>query len=294
MNGIIIVNKKSGMSSSRVVQRIKTLSKEKCGHLGTLDPLAEGVLPVAVGRATRLFDFFLNKTKTYVAVIRFGYQTDTLDNEGKIVYKSNALPTLDQIKKVIAENLIGEISQLPPEYSAKKIDGRRSYDLARSGQGVVLTPSKVNVYSFDIIREIDSSTFEAKIVCSSGTYIRSLCRDVGLLCGTYATMHHLCRISCGDFDLTHSVELDKLDNDNVNSYIIPLEKVLCNLPKAHLEPKEYKDLLDGKKINKNELNFAKNDVFDEKNEVFATYLNEKVVGLGKFENDYFKIVTHLV
>ena len=131
MNGIIVVNKKRGMSSASVVNRLKHITGEKCGHLGTLDPLAEGVLPVAIGRATKLFDLFLNKTKTYITQIRFGYMTDTLDEEGEVICTSQFIPQKEDIERVIAENLLGDIMQLPPAYSAKKVDGKRSYSIAR-------------------------------------------------------------------------------------------------------------------------------------------------------------------
>ncbi len=289
MNGIIVVNKKSSMSSASVVNRIKHITGEKCGHLGTLDPLAEGVLPVAIGRATKLFDLFLNKTKTYITQIRFGYMTDTLDEEGEVICTSQYIPKKEDIERVIAENLLGDIMQLPPAYSAKKVDGKRSYSIARHGGEVHLSPVPVTIYSFDVLRKIDENTYECRVVCSSGTYIRSLCRDVGALLSSCATMHHLLRTHCGAFDIDHAVDLDEITEGNFSSFVILLEDIFLDYPRIDITKIEYKNLIDGKKIKPNLLKNAKNIEKIDKNQIICVFLDEKLIGLAKVIDGFFKI-----
>ena len=289
MNGILVINKKSGLSSSHVVQKVKKILHEKCGHLGTLDPLAEGVLPVAVGRATRLFDLFLSKTKTYVAQIRFGLETDTLDNEGKVTKVSQIIPSLDEINQAIKHHLLGEINQMPPLYSSKKVNGAKAYDLARKGISVELKPSQVTIFSFDVLSPIDECTIEARIVCSAGTYIRSLCRDLGILCHSCAIMHHLIREKCGPFDISQSVDVDELSLDNVMTYIVPLKEALRGHPSVDLDESIFKDCLNGKVVHMSQINGLGSDI----SSALVVFVKGEVVGLAKIQDDVFKIITYL-
>ena len=210
-DGILIINKPQGITSFDVVSKCrKALQTKKVGHTGTLDPLATGVLVVCIGKATRLFDYFLNKTKRYTAVFEFGTLTTTLDSEGEIVEQNTKYPTKQAVLDALV-SFLGKLDQYPPKYSAKSIGGIRAYELARQGVEFELKPKTIEVYKFDLLRQIDDKSFEFDIECSAGTYIRSLCRDLADKLGCVATMTSLIRIECGKFNLQDSVELERLD-----------------------------------------------------------------------------------
>lgn len=244
MNGVIIINKPVGVSSNYAVVAVKkALNTKKVGHLGTLDPLASGVLPICVGKATKLFDYYLKKTKTYIAKFTFGKTTDTLDSEGQIVETSEHIPT----KEEIIENLpllTGELDQLPPKFSAKSVGGVRAYELSRRGIEFDLPTKKVNVSKFELINQISSDTFEFLIDCSSGTYIRSLARDLGLKCGSCAYMSGLIRTRSGEWTLDDAVGLDEISP----SKVISLEKVLEKHKKVVAPDEFYQKLKNGNAI----------------------------------------------
>jgi tRNA pseudouridine55 synthase len=218
MQGIIILNKPDNMSSQKAVYKVKQILKvDKIGHLGTLDPLAVGVLPIAINNATRLFDYFLDKKKTYRALIKFGETTDTLDSEGVIIDKSDKIISRDSIESVL-KTMLGEFFQQPPKFSAKQINGVRAYKLARQCEEVNLKPKKVNIFSLTLIKFIDNiATID--ICCSSGTYIRSFARDLGLKLGSVAYMAGLIRLSSGDFNIFNSITLQELENLGEKSVI---------------------------------------------------------------------------
>ena len=224
MTGFIIVNKAEGVSSAREVNIIKRLTKTPCGHMGTLDPMASGVLPVAVGNATRLFDYFLNKRKTYKATFVFGRDSDTLDITGNVTI-GGKIPSKDEINCVIPE-LVGEVFQIPPKYSAKNIGGKRGYQLARSGIEFELPPKQVNIYSIRLIDKVDESSYSFEIECGGGTYIRSIARDLGAKLGTCAIMSALIRTKSGIFEIDKSVKTEILSKDNIRNYIIETDSVL--------------------------------------------------------------------
>lgn len=224
MTGFINVDKPQGKSSAYAVNVIKRLTHEKVGHMGTLDPMATGVLPIAVGNATRLFDFFLEKRKRYIATFRFGMDTDTLDTTGAVLKKGGFVPSVDEVNSVLGE-FIGELDQIPPNYSAKNVDGKRSYTLAREGKEFVLPPKKVSVYSIKLINS-EGSLFTFDIECGGGTYIRALARDIGKRLSTCAVMSALRRVESGNFKIDKSVALDSLKEENVKEYIIPVQDVL--------------------------------------------------------------------
>ena len=148
MNGIVVLNKPQGLSSNTACKKVgRILNEKKVGHLGTLDPMAEGVLPVSLGKCTKLFDYYLKKNKEYVADFTFGYETDTLDADGKIMIDNGLIPSLNNIK-LILNSFIGQQEQLPPKYSAKKVNGKRAYDLARKDEDFVLEPQLITIYEF--------------------------------------------------------------------------------------------------------------------------------------------------
>lgn len=225
INGIIPMYKPKNWSSFDVVNIIKQLLHEKkVGHLGTLDPMATGVLLVTVGSATKLFDIMQQKTKRYIATFKFGVLTDTLDTMGKIVDTNKTIPTLSQIEEVIPK-FIGWIDQIPPKYSAKSINGKRAYELARNNVEFELKAKNVFIKSIKII-EYANDELKLDIECGSGTYVRSIGRDIAESLNTYATMTSLVRTSIDDFNLEDCNNIADLNERNIKEKIIPLNKLL--------------------------------------------------------------------
>lgn len=247
MNGLICVNKPKGLSSQQVVTRVKKiLNCKKAGHLGTLDPLAQGVLVVALGRATKLFDYFLPKIKTYVARFTFGTETDTLDSAGKVVATSDKKVSQNEVMKVL-DDFCGEISQLPPNYSALNINGVKAYKLARSGKEVQLETRKVVVHSFKLLQQIDLDTFEFEIVCGAGTYIRALARDVANALGVVGHMSSLVRTASGSWNIKSSYTLEDVERLKTNC-IVSMPDSLSELPTLEVDGKWYKKLVNGNPV----------------------------------------------
>lgn len=214
-NAVAVINKPTGMNSMTCVKKVqKLLGAKKAGHLGTLDPLASGVLLVALNKATKLFDAHLKDTKVYRAVFKFGIETTTFDSEGEIMVNQKVDITEEAILKVL-NNLVGEYDQMPPAYSAKKINGKKAYELARAGQEVVLKTKLVTIYHFKLLQKLEKNTFLFEIKCSSGTYIRSLARDLANQLDTVGVMVGLVRTSAGEYDLTQAITLEELNANKV-------------------------------------------------------------------------------
>lgn len=247
VSGFINVNKAQGVSSAREVAIIKRLTNLSCGHLGTLDPMASGVLPVAVGNATRLFEYFLTKRKRYVAEFTFGIDTDTLDTTGEVIKSGGKVPRQEEIEAALPY-LTGELMQVPPNYSAKSVNGVRGYKLAREGKQFSLPPKKVGVGEFKLLCCVSERVFRFEIECGGGTYIRSLGRDLAALMGTYAAMNALCRTMSGDFKIENSVETRLLTRDNIFGSLIPADSVLP-YPAITLSAGEEKLYLNGVPVN---------------------------------------------
>lgn len=232
--GFINVNKPSGAFSSAEVNRIKRIAHMPCGHMGTLDPLASGVLPIGIGNSTRLFDYFLSKKKTYLAEFTFGCTSDTLDITGEVEYKGE-IPRKEDIEKIIPD-LVGQVDQIPPLYSAKSVNGKRGYALAREGVEFTLPPKRVLIESIKLTGETGEGKFTFEIVCGGGTYIRSIARDMGEKLSTFALMSGLKRTASGPFMIEDSVESGILTEENIENYVIPTDSVL---PFPSLEWKNY-------------------------------------------------------
>ena len=249
--GFFNVDKPSGETSGTVVNKLKWLSGVPCGHMGTLDPLASGVLPVGVGNATRLFDYFLEKEKEYVAEFTFGVDSDTLDSTGNLVYGGH-VPDEKDIQSVLP-TLIGDIMQIPPKYSAKNVNGRRGYDLARAGIEFELAPKKVHIYGIEVLgkKEGAEDTYQMKIRCGGGTYIRSIGRDIAAALGTKAVMSALRRTQSGIFTLENAVPFDFFTADpsveELEKYLIPTDSVLP-FDRLDLTAKGYEKLLHGQYV----------------------------------------------
>ncbi len=249
MTGFIIVNKAEGRSSAREVAVIKRLTHTPCGHMGTLDPMASGVLPVAVGNAARLFDYFLKKEKTYVATFRFGADYDTLDTTGAVLNDGGRIPSKNEISEAIP-SLVGEVLQIPPKYSAKNVNGQRGYQLARGGVEFELPPKRVTIKSIKLLNELGYGEFSFEIECGGGTYIRSIARDMAAKLGTFAAMSALKRTRSGPFLIENSVSTDLLDEENLHKYFIPCDSVLP-LESIYAEGETAKKIFNGVCVNCN-------------------------------------------
>ncbi|MCL5408525.1 MAG: tRNA pseudouridine(55) synthase TruB [Candidatus Omnitrophica bacterium] len=223
MEGFININKPSGITSYDVIRFIKKVfhPKEKLGHTGTLDPLASGVLVICAGRATKFSHFFLNMDKEYITTMELGKITDTDDVDGKVLEtRSINNITSENIKEVV-RGFLGEINQVPPIVSALKLKGEKSYNLYRKGENVVLLPRKVHIKEIEIV-DIKIPEVKIRVVCSRGTYMRSLCRDIGEKLGCGATQSELLRTRVGKFTIKDSITLEELAKHPFPHYILPL------------------------------------------------------------------------
>lgn len=248
LKGILPVNKPQGWTSFDVVNKIKHIIYQKglkIGHLGTLDPMATGVLLVTVGKATKLFDLMQQKSKTYLATFEFGYETDTLDATGTKVSESLNLPTRQQIEEILP-SFIGQIEQMPPKYSAKSINGKRAYDLARANQQFDLKPCKVNIYDLDII-DFSKNCLTLKVVCGSGTYIRAIGRDIAEKLETFATMTSLIRTDIDNFNIKSCVDIQSINEQNIAENMFKIKNVLSQ-PVLKLEQTETGKILNGQSV----------------------------------------------
>ena len=247
MNGFINVLKPVGATASDVVVCIKhVLHEKKVGHLGTLDPGASGVLPVAVGQGTKLFNFLTNKVKYYRAFFTFGKTTDTLDSYGEVVNSGGVVPTVDQLTDAL-KKFEGDIQQIPPTFSAISVGGVRAYKLARNGEAVLLRSRSVHIYDINFVEQRSGDTFVVDIKCSGGTYIRSLARDIATACGTMGYMSGLIRLQSGCFDIDNAYTLDEI-REHKEECLMDVLYPLQDVEEYILEDNKYADLENGRHI----------------------------------------------
>ncbi|MTI67485.1 MAG: tRNA pseudouridine(55) synthase TruB [Firmicutes bacterium] len=292
MNGLLNILKPSGTTSFDVVRFIKkTLDIKKVGHTGTLDPNASGVLPICLGKATKLSNYLMNNKKTYRAELTLGAKTDTQDKFGKVLDRKDIKVTEDEIKKVFKE-FKGEIDQIPPMFSALKHKGKKLYELARQGKEIERKPRKIQIYDLNIIR-IKEEKVLFDVVCSKGTYVRTLCNDIGEKLATYGYMSFLLRTETGIFNIKDSYTVEEIKKlvlkDEINKALKPLDYPLKRYKSIYLEDKFYKKISNGVKIPLDEFTNKKLK-FDE---FYTVYCNDKFIGIGiiiKKENiKYLKI-----
>lgn len=229
IDGILLINKEKGITSYDVIRQLKRIfpKGQKIGHAGTLDPFATGLLIVLLGKGTKLMNHFHTLNKEYVVKGEFGYSTDTQDCTGSVVDSVTDLRCVskEELEDKIKCCFLGDIEQVPPAYSAKKISGKKAYDLARSGRSVEIKPVSVHIFSYDVV-SYNWPFVEFKVVCSTGTYIRTLINDLGNCLGIYATAVELERIRIGDFSVENSVSLESSTADSVINSVINLDNLV--------------------------------------------------------------------
>lgn len=233
INGWLIVDKPRDMGSTQVVNLTRRLfNAKKNGHAGTLDPFATGILPIAFGEATKLLPYVTDGQKEYEFVIQWGKATNTDDSEGEIIGESDKIPTREEILSVIPA-FIGEIRQIPPAYSAIKINGQRAYDLARKGEEVNIPERSVEIYDLELIEILPENQARFKVVCSKGTYVRTLGHDLAAKLGTLGYLRELRRTKCGQFGLESKILLENIKNmvhsDGLKEILLPLETSLRDI-----------------------------------------------------------------
>lgn len=281
MQGLLIVNKPSGITSFGAVARLRRIAAvKKVGHTGTLDPMATGVLPIFVGRATSLCSFLLDADKGYTATFLFGTVTDTDDITGNVI--SHTQPKLTEAEVLAAiSGFVGEISQVPPAYSAIKQGGVPMYKLARKGESVEIPARNVTVHSITPISAFENNEITVDIKCSKGTYIRSLCRDIGQKLGCGATLKSLCRNAASGFTLSDAVDLNSLSGDNLESYLLPEERAVEHLREVFVSEKQATRFLNGGKLDIGRLRFTAN----ENGEFLRVKQGDALLGIGEVDKD---------
>ncbi|NCB74242.1 MAG: tRNA pseudouridine(55) synthase TruB [Clostridia bacterium] len=248
MNGIILVDKPQGFTSHDVVAKLRgILHERRIGHSGTLDPMATGLLAVFVGRATRAVEFAESHEKEYIAAFRFGMVTDTQDVTGKVLEESGKTVSLEELQAVIPE-FSGDIMQLPPMYSAIKVDGKKLYDLARSGVEIERKSRPVTIKELEVIGE-EKGDFILRVMCSKGTYIRTLCHDIGQRLGTGAALSSLRRTAAGNFRIENALTIDEIrrlsESGEIEKALLPVDTLFSEYPSCVLAEWQLKKCLCG-------------------------------------------------
>lgn len=273
MNGLINLIKPVGMTSNQVVGIVKRyLKTKKVGHAGSLDPLACGVLPIMLGRATKLFEYTLRMPKEYVCELEFGTITDTLDTDGVVISETNTIPRLNEIKCAI-NNFIGEFKQIPPKYSALKFNGVRMYDLARRGVDFEIEPRNTAVYDLKLLY-FDGRKARFYIKCKSGFYVRSFCRDIAFELNSLATMTALIRKRAANLDLGNSITIEhfiELVSNNDLSFINTMDTILSDYDKVFIDDSEKFCLVNGMTIK----------YVSHEGDIYRVYHKNQFLGLAK-------------
>ena len=285
MNGFLCVLKPPGMTSSDVVVRVRRMLPKgtKVGHAGTLDPEAAGVLPLMIGKASRLFDYLVEKEKVYVAQLKPGYATDTQDAHGEPVSGEGKRASRAELEAVLPR-FIGEIDQIPPMYSALKRNGQKLCDLARQGVALEIEPRKTQVYAIDVLHELKDGSFLIAVRCGRGTYIRTLCQDIGAALGTQGHMGYLLRARTGAFSLDDAHTLEELDQaSDLSGLLMEMDMPLSHIPAIHVKPHAERFVRNGNALKRGELM----EVPDE-GACVRLYINDRFAGLGRMSGDAMK------
>ena len=280
MDGWIILDKPSGVfSKSAAARAARLFDTKKNGHIGTLDPMASGVLPVAIGNATKMIPFVEehnDRTKEYLFTVKFGFETDTLDITGQELERTDVIPSLDLLKTKIPQ-FIGKISQVPPIYSAVHVNGQRAYELARAGKVPEIPAREIEIYSLELLDAIDD-TCNFRMLCSPGTYVRSVARDLAHACGSLCTVTAIRRTRTSGFILKNATSLDFLENlfnngADISKYLIPTDSGLGDIPVLDLGGKSVSLYKNGGFVG-----VASGDG------LYRVYSNKTFVGIGMVQN----------
>ena len=281
MTGFININKPENLSSAKVVAAVKRKFNLPCGHMGTLDPMATGVLPIGVGKATRLFPYLLDKNKVYRANFLFGTLTDTLDTTGKIEKTTDSIPSETEIKNALV-NFTGDIDQMPPKFSSKCVQGKRGYELARAGKDFELKTKRVRIHNIEYTGKISEKEFSFRITCGGGTYIRSLARDMGEFLGSLAVMSALIRECSGKFCIENAVSLEEFtESTEPEKYLIPADFAV-DYEKLVIEDDKAKKILDGVYEN-----------YGYRGGVYRVYSKDGFLGIGEAKDGKLRIKAYV-
>ena len=278
MNGLLIINKQKGFTSHDVVNVIrKKLNTKKVGHTGTLDPNATGVLPILVGKATKISKYLIEHDKTYIATIKLGEKTDTGDSEGQVIETKKVSENLEkeEIEQALTD-FLGKQKQLPPMYSAIKINGKKLYEYAREGQEVKVEPRDIEIYKIKLL-EYKNNKIKFEVECSKGTYIRTLCEDIANKLGTLGYMEELQRTKVNNFDIKDAISLEYLDKVTIKEKIISIEEIFKDKPNIDLNNGKLELFLNGVQL-----------THDLNNGLYRIYNNSKFIGLGIVKNKLLK------
>ena len=291
MNGVLNIFKNKGMTSFDVVSRVRKIAKEKkVGHTGTLDPEAEGVLPVCLGKGTKIIDYIMNSEKGYSVKFKLGIKTTTYDLEGEIIEERDTSFLKEEEVKNVINSFKGEYLQVPPMFSALKKNGVRLYELARKGIEVEREGRNITIYNIENIN-IDLPYVSMDVTCSKGTYIRSLCYDIGEKLNVFATMTDLKRFKTSFFCEEYSININDLKEENIKEKLISIEDALKNYPKIYIEKGYTKLIVNGVRVG--DKRFTKD--FVENNVLYRVYGEDKeFLGLGKKNEEGFKMEKLLI
>lgn len=279
MQGLLLINKPEGLTSFGVVAKIKwLLHTKRVGHTGTLDPMATGVLPVLVGRDTVLCSHLLDADKEYVATVKLGVTTDTLDKTGAVLSKTEVKVSAEQLKEALRV-FLGKQQQIPPMYSALKKDGVRLYDLAREGKEIEREPREIEIFELELL-DFSGDEFKIRVVCSKGTYIRSLADDIGKKLGTGAMLTALERTKTAGFKIEECVDLDSLTPENTASFLKSSENAVLNYPLLSVSEKQAQRFANGGELALERLHFKTKP---ENGEIYRVKNGEKFLGLGEVD-----------
>ena len=279
MNGIIVINKSKGCTSHDIVKRAKRILNEKVGHTGTLDPNATGVLPLLVGKGTQISKYIINHDKTYEAILQLGTKTDTADGEGNILETGEVSEeSLQQINiDKVFKSLIGKQNQVPPMYSAIKVNGKKLYEYARRGEHVEIQPRTIEIYNIELIRtDLQNKTIEFRVYCSKGTYIITLCENISERLHTKGYMKELNRIKVGEFKIEDSIRIEELEK-NIHNNFITIEEYFDKSKSIELDNKRLQLFLNGVQL-----------TWKLEDGVYKIYSDSQFIGIGTIKNSLLK------
>lgn len=284
LNGIIVINKPKNYTSHDVVAKVKKILKlKKVGHTGTLDPNATGVLPLLLNSGTKLSKYLINHDKEYEVTLKLGIKTDTLDSEGKILEERKVdtaiLENTENIKKVL-NSFVGKQEQIPPIYSAIKVNGKKLYEYARSGEKIEVQARQIEIYNIELEKvDIEKQEIVFKVECSKGTYIRSLCEDIATRLGTIGYMKELNRTRVGSFGIEDSITLEELEKcENIKLKVLTMEELLKQKEKIILNKKQLELFLNGVKLDN-----------DNQDGLYRIYNQDKqFIGIGVLQGNKLK------